>query len=117
MIYAPAMLELRRHVEVHAFAHITGGGLVANIDRILPKHCDAVLTRGRWETPRIFSVIQEAGSVTDAEMERVFNLGMGMVAVVPEGRHEDAIDTIRRAGHDCWLVGEVVSGHGQTRLV
>jgi len=117
VIYAPAMLALRKHVEVHAFAHITGGGIAANLDRVLPKHCDAVVTRGRWEVPRIFSIVQEAGSVTDAEMEKVFNLGLGMVAVVPDGAHEAAIDAIRMAGHDAWLVGEVTEGHGHTRLV
>jgi phosphoribosylformylglycinamidine cyclo-ligase len=117
VIYAPAMLALRKHVDVHAFAHITGGGIAANLDRVLPKHCDAVITRGRWEVPRIFSIVQEAGQVTEAEMEKVFNLGLGMVAVVPNGSHEAAIDAIRMAGHDAWLVGEVTDGHGHTRLV
>jgi phosphoribosylformylglycinamidine cyclo-ligase len=115
-IYAPAMLALRSQVEVHAFAHITGGGIAGNVDRVLPAHCDAVFRWGRWDVPRIFSVIQEAGQVTDAEMERVFNLGLGMVAVVPDGDHEAAIDSVRRAGHDAWLVGEVLAGDGRTRI-
>jgi len=113
VIYAPALAHLRKHLEVHAFAHITGGGLPGNLVRALPHDCDAVVRRGRWEEPRIFSVIQAAGDVTDQEMESVFNLGVGMVAIVAPGDAHRALDGIRAAGHEAWQIGEVVDGHGR----
>jgi len=110
VIYAKALLELRRHVPVHAFVHVTGGGIPGNLVRILPAHAHAVVRRGRWEEPRIFGEIQAAGDVADDEMEQVFNLGLGMLAVLPRGEAHRALDTVRNAGHDAWLVGEVVEG-------
>jgi phosphoribosylformylglycinamidine cyclo-ligase len=113
VIYAPAMLELRRHVEVHAFAHITGGGIPGNLVRVLPDRCDGVVHRGNWEEPRIFAAVQAAGDVDDDEMEHVFNLGLGMLAVVPADEVFRALDAVRAAGHEAWVVGEVVDGHGR----
>ncbi len=113
VIYAPAMADLRRHVEVHAFAHITGGGIPGNLVRSLPERCDGVVHRGTWEEPRIFAEIQAAGGVSDEEMESVFNLGLGMLAVVPRADVFHALDTVRAAGQDAWIVGEIVAGHGR----
>jgi len=110
-IYAPALGKLADEIPVHAFAHITGGGLPGNIVRVLPDRCDARVTRGTWEEPRIFSEIQSAGAVPDDEMEHVFNLGLGMVAIVPPDAALHAVDIARAAGHDAWLVGEVGDGH------
>ena len=110
VIYARALLELRRHVSVHAFVHVTGGGIPGNLVRVLPPHCHAVVRRGRWEEPRIFGEIQAAGDVADDEMERVFNLGVGMLAVLARGEAHRALDAIRNAGHEAWLIGEVVEG-------
>ena len=115
MIYAPAMLELRRHADVRGFAHVTGGGIVDNLLRVLPEHVAAVVERGSWEQPRIFGEIQAAGSVADAEMEQVFNLGLGMLAVVPSGDVFRALDVVRAAGHEAWPVGEIRDGHGAAR--
>lgn len=116
VIYAPAMAELRRHVEVHAFAHITGGGIPGNLVRALPDRCDGVVRRGSWEEPRIFAEIQAAGDVTDDEMEHVFNLGLGMLAIVPGDEVFRALDAVRGAGHDASLVGEIVEGHGRAHV-
>jgi phosphoribosylformylglycinamidine cyclo-ligase len=115
VIYAPSMLELRRHVDVRAFAHVTGGGIVDNLLRVLPEHVGAVIERGSWEQPRIFGEIQAAGSVVDSEMEQVFNLGVGMLAVVPSGDVFRALDVVRAAGHEAWPVGEIRDGHGAAR--
>jgi phosphoribosylformylglycinamidine cyclo-ligase len=112
VIYAPAIAHLRKHAEVHAFAHVTGGGIPGNLGRVLPDDCDAVVQRGRWEEPRIFSVIQAAGDVSDDEMEHVFNLGVGMLAVVSGDDVHPALDAVRSAGHEAWLVGAVVDGRG-----
>ncbi len=115
-IYAPALLKLASEVSVHAFAHVTGGGIPGNLARVLPDRCDAVVKRGDWEEPRIFTEIQSAGAVPQKEMEHVFNLGLGMLAVVPANAALHAVDVIRAEKHDAWLVGEIVDGHGHVRM-
>jgi phosphoribosylformylglycinamidine cyclo-ligase len=115
-IYAPALLKLASEVPVRAFAHVTGGGIPGNLARVLPDRCDAVVTRGVWEEPRIFAEIQQAGDVPPAEMEHVFNLGLGMLAIVPHDAALHAVDIVRAEKHDAWLVGEVVDGHGRVRM-
>jgi phosphoribosylformylglycinamidine cyclo-ligase len=116
VIYAPAMLELARKVDVHAFAHVTGGGIAGNLVRVLPDRCDGVVRRGSWEEPRIFAEIQRAGDVAEREMESVFNLGVGMLAVVASDEAERALDVVRAEGHEAWIVGEIVDGHGRARV-
>jgi phosphoribosylformylglycinamidine cyclo-ligase len=116
VIYAPSMLELRRHVDVHAYAHVTGGAIPGNLARVLPDDCDAAVHRGAWERPRIFSEIQAAGAVADAEMEQVFNLGLGMLAVVPGDAVNAALDAVRTAGHEAWPVGRITGGHGRVTM-
>ncbi|MDP9333365.1 MAG: phosphoribosylformylglycinamidine cyclo-ligase [Actinomycetota bacterium] len=116
VIYAPAMLELVRRVPVHAFAHVTGGGIPGNLARVLPDRCDGVVWRGTWDEPRIFAEIQRAGDVPDLEMRSVFNLGVGMLAVVSGDEDEQALDVVRSEGHDAWIVGEVVEGRGRVRV-
>jgi phosphoribosylformylglycinamidine cyclo-ligase len=116
VIYAPTMRRLRDKATVHAFAHVTGGGLPDNLARVLPSDCDAHLRRGRWEEPRIFGEIQAAGDVSDDEMAHVFNLGLGMLAVVPAGDREDALDAVRAAGQEAWIVGEVSEGRGRVSI-
>jgi phosphoribosylformylglycinamidine cyclo-ligase len=115
-IYSPALLALAKEVPVRAFAHVTGGGIPGNLKRVLPDRCDAIVTRGAWEEPRIFAEIQRAGDVPLAEMEHVFNLGLGMLAVVPHDAALHAVDVIRSEKHDAWLVGEIVDGHGRVRM-
>jgi phosphoribosylformylglycinamidine cyclo-ligase len=116
VIYAPAMLELARRVPVHAFAHVTGGGIPGNLVRVLPDRCDGVVWRGTWDEPRVFAEIQRAGDVSDLEMRNVFNLGVGMLAVVSGDEGEQALDVVRSEGHDAWMVGEVVEGRGRVRV-
>src|SRR5205807_10286467 len=112
VIYAPALLKLASEVSVHAFAHVTGGGIPGNLARVLPDRCDAIVSRGAWEEPRIFAEIQRAGDVPEPEMEHVFNLGLGMLAIVPHDAALHAVDVVRAEKHDAWLVGEIVEGHG-----
>jgi phosphoribosylformylglycinamidine cyclo-ligase len=117
VIYAPALSHLREHVSVHAFVHVTGGGIAGNLVRALPPHCDGVVTRGRFFEPRIFSIVQEAGNISDDEMEQVFNLGLGMLVVVAAGDLHKTLDTVRASGHEAWEVGEIVVGHGKAQVV
>jgi len=113
VIYSPRMAALRRAVAVHGFAHITGGGLPGNLSRVLPPGCDAVVQREAWPVPGIFGEIQRRGVIPDDEMARVFNLGIGMVAVVAPADADRAVEVLG----DAYVVGEVVEGSGAVRLV
>ena len=116
IIYAPAIIDLLRHVDVHAIAHITGGGIVGNLGRVLGPHIDAVVRRREWEVPRIFSEIQRAGSVSEEEMAKVFNLGIGMVIAVPAMDAYRALDQLRASGHRAVEIGQVTDGSGRVHL-
>jgi phosphoribosylformylglycinamidine cyclo-ligase len=116
VIYAPAILGLVERVDVRAIAHVTGGGLTGNVPRVLPSSCDAQLDRGSWETPRIFTEIQTAGEVADDEMVSVFNLGIGMVVVVPADDGFRTLDLLRVHGHRATQIGQIVPGEGAVRL-
>src|SRR6185312_11874190 len=94
VIYAPAVVALLHNVDVHAVAHITGGGLPGNLPRVLPAGCHPVLDRGSWVVPPIFGEIQRAGRVSDDEMARVFNLGLGMVIAVDHASVATAIESL-----------------------
>ena len=108
VIYAPAVARLLGDVDVRAVAHITGGGLVGNLPRVLPAGVDAELERTAWEVPRVFAEIQRLGQVADDEMARVFNLGLGMVVVVPADDAARALAVLRAAGHAAVEVGRLV---------
>ena len=115
-IYAPAIASLLRLVDVRAMAHITGGGMMGNLRRVLPDHVDAEVDRGTWEIPRIFGEIQRVGEVADVEMARVFNLGIGMIAVVPQDEVLASLDLLRREGHRAAEIGRIVDGRGDVHL-
>ncbi|MEX2659348.1 MAG: phosphoribosylformylglycinamidine cyclo-ligase [Acidimicrobiales bacterium] len=117
VIYAPAVVELLTSVDVRAVAHITGGGITGNVSRVVPEGLDAVVHRGSWEVPRIFSEIKRCGAVAEDEMVRVFNLGVGMVVAVPPRDAFKAIDVLRGAGHQAVQIGEVAPGSGRVVLV
>ena len=117
VIYAPGMRELLRHVDVHAFAHVTGGGIPGNLARVLPERCDAAVIRSSWPEPQIFKEIQLAGEIADDEMSRVFNLGLGMLAVVTQPDVHRALDHVRRSGYEAWEVGEITPGHGTVHFL
>jgi len=117
VIYAPAVLALQRVVDVRAAAHITGGGITGNLARVLPDRCDAVVDRGTWEPPRIFDEIQRLGAIDDDEMAHVFNLGIGMVVVVPSDEVHRALDVLRTHGHTAREIGSVTEGEHRVRLI
>ena len=112
VIYSPALRRLAGEVEVHAFAHVTGGGIPGNLGRVLPDGLGAEIRRGSWPEPRIFAVVAEAGGVDDEEMARVFNLGLGMLAVVPDGEVPSAVASLRASGHAAYEVGRIIDGAG-----
>jgi phosphoribosylformylglycinamidine cyclo-ligase len=117
VIYAPTIRALVQELDVHGVAHITGGGLPGNVPRMLPRDLDVVMRRSAWQVPPIFEEIARRGPVARDEMERVFNLGVGMVIAI---RREDAEAALRLAadhGHAAVVVGEVVRGTGQLTLL
>ena len=102
---------------VKAFAHITGGGFVDNIPRVLPKSLDVVIKKGSWDMLPIFQIIAEKSSVPDAELYQVFNMGIGMVAIVSADKADAILKFIRAWEHAAWLIGQVVKGSGDTKVV
>ncbi len=116
VIYAPALAAIRRGVPVHAFAHITGGGLVGNLNRVLPENADARVARSRWREPEIFGEVQRAGDIADDEMEAVFNLGIGMGVIVPSDTAARTVELANAAGHDAWIIGDVGPGTGTVKI-
>ncbi|HNQ88623.1 MAG TPA: phosphoribosylformylglycinamidine cyclo-ligase [Verrucomicrobiota bacterium] len=100
-----------------AFAHITGGGFTDNLPRVLPARCDALIRRGTWEVPPVFRLLAERGGVAEVELYQVFNMGIGLVAVVAPGCAEAVRRRIAASGHRAWLIGEIVPGTGVTRIV
>ncbi len=107
-IYVKPLLKLISEINVKGMAHITGGGLVDNVPRVLPENTQAVLHRDSWQMPELFRWLQMKGGVADAEMVRVFNCGIGMVVIVSADQAEVAIQSLNGQGLTAWTVGEVV---------
>jgi phosphoribosylformylglycinamidine cyclo-ligase len=104
------VLGLRDRVDLRAIVHVTGGGIPANLVRVLPDGCRASLDRRRWPVPPVFRVIQARGRIADGEMLRTFNLGLGLLLVVPRAQAADAVAGLARAGERAWVVGEIGRG-------
>lgn len=96
-------------VDVHALAHVTGGGLAANLARVLPAGLEAVIDRGTWTPAPIFALVRDLGAVPQADLERTLNLGVGMVALVPGAQAGTILDRLARRGVAAWVAGEVRS--------
>jgi phosphoribosylformylglycinamidine cyclo-ligase len=107
-LYLDDVRALRR--EARAFAHVTGGGIPGNLVRVLPAACEAVVDARAWPWPVPFRVLMRAGEVSLGEMRRVFNLGVGMIAVAARDDTETVIAAAKRAGHGAWMIGEVRAG-------
>jgi phosphoribosylformylglycinamidine cyclo-ligase len=106
-IYSLDCLALTRTTDVHAFAHVTGGGLAANLARVVPDGLQARLDRGTWTPAPVFGMVGEAGAVERAELEKTLNMGVGMVAVVPQDAVDATLATLSDRGVDAWVAGEV----------
>jgi phosphoribosylformylglycinamidine cyclo-ligase len=102
---------------VKAFAHITGGGFVDNIPRVLPSSLDVVINKGSWEMLPIFQIIAEKSGVPDEELYQVFNMGIGMVAIISPDKAAAVLKFIKAQKHDAWVIGEVIKGKGAARVV
>ncbi len=121
-IYSLDCLDLLRgseagpRLDVHALCHVTGGGLAANLERVLPGDVDAVLARGSWTPSAVFSLLGELGSVASLELERTLNMGVGMVAVVAPDAADAALARLDARGLPSWVLGEITPGTGRAAL-
>ena len=115
--YAPALLPLLDTFEIHALAHITGGGFYDNIPRSLPIDCQAVVERRLWNLPPIFDLIQRAGNISDTEMYRTFNMGIGMIAIVPAEQGLALVESLNAVGEQAALIGHVIRGSHEVQVI
>jgi phosphoribosylformylglycinamidine cyclo-ligase len=116
-IYAKDCLSLVAETDVSGFAHVTGGGLAANLARVLPGHLSATLDRATWTPQPVFDLVRSRGRVEQPEMERTFNMGVGMVALVPADDLDRALALLTARHVPAWVAGEVTAGDGTVRLV
>jgi len=119
-IYVKPLLKLMSEIDIKGLAHITGGGIVDNVPRVLPENMQAVIQRDTWVLPALFRWLQTQGNVADAEMVRVFNCGIGMVLIVAPELASTAIKSLAAQGLKVWVAGEVrerPSGEAQTLVI
>jgi len=112
-IYVQPVLYLLEKYRILGIAHITGGGIVENIPRILPKEVSVKIDRESWPTPSIFSLIQKEGEISDEEMYRTFNMGIGMVLIVPQNDASKVINELKMLRYDSYIIGKVIKGNKQ----
>ena len=115
--YVKSVLALREHCDIKGIAHITGGGLSDNIIRILPPNCCAEVRKGTWEIPPVFPFLQEKGGVNETEMYHVFNMGVGLVLVLPPNQIDMAIVSLRESGESPSLIGEIIHGEKCVQII
>jgi phosphoribosylformylglycinamidine cyclo-ligase len=115
-IYALDCLALAAECGAHAFAHITGGGLAGNLVRVLPAGIIATVDRATWSPAPVFELVRATGDVARADLELTFNLGVGMVAVLPAGRASDALTLLADRDVPAWLLGEMAAADGPARV-
>jgi phosphoribosylformylglycinamidine cyclo-ligase len=106
-IYVKAILNLTRDFDIRGIAHITGGGITWNLPRIIPKGCKAILRKGSWDIPPIFSFLKEKGKISEDEMLKTFNNGIGMILIVRPIEIEDILERLRFLGEKAFAIGEI----------
>jgi phosphoribosylformylglycinamidine cyclo-ligase len=108
-IYVKSLLKLIKASQVNALSHITGGGLLENIPRVLPDNAKAVIDTKSWEMPAVFKWLQQEGNVESTEMYRTFNCGVGMVICIPADKQEEALSLLTEAGEHAWVIGSIAA--------
>jgi phosphoribosylformylglycinamidine cyclo-ligase len=117
-IYVKSVLALLKDVEVHALSHITGGGFWENIPRVLPDAAQAVIKGDSWQWPSIFNWLQEQGNITEHEMYRTFNCGVGMIIAVPADKVAQSIEVLTAHGENAWHIGEIADkAEGEEQVI
>ena len=116
-IYVKNVRQLLDEVDIHAMSHITGGGLLENIPRVMPENTRAQIDAASWDMPAVFQWLQQQGNIEQQEMYRTFNCGVGMVLVVDAEDTDTAIEMLNAAGETAWRLGEIVSSTGEPDVV
>lgn len=116
-IYVKSILQMLEQIEVHAIAHITGGGFWENIPRVLPQGTQAVIDESSWQWPEVFNWLQQAGNVSRHEMYRTFNCGVGMVIALPEAQASAAIAQLQSTGETAWKIGTIKASTSDEQVV
>lgn len=115
-IYVKSVLKLLESVPVHAISHITGGGFWENIPRVLPDNMKAVIDGDSWQRPAIFDWIQSNGNITEHEMFRTFNCGVGLIIALPEASVQSALDCLNAEGENAWKIGHIELTEGKEQV-
>jgi phosphoribosylformylglycinamidine cyclo-ligase len=116
-IYVKSVLSLLETVKVNAISHITGGGFWENIPRVLPDNMQANIDKSSWQWPEIFTWLQEQGNVTEHEMYRTFNCGVGLMIALPQDQVDSALQILQDAGEAAWVIGSIAEKSGSESVV
>ncbi len=116
-IYVKSVLDLIAKIDVHAIAHITGGGFWENIPRVLPDNTQAIIDESSWQWPAIFNWLQQAGNVSRHEMYRTFNCGVGLIIALPKQLVDQAIQLLNQHGEKAWLLGVIKTSSSTERVI
>lgn len=108
VIYAEIIQGVTRDLPIHGLSHITGGGIADNIIRVIPKACSVLIKKNSWDVPPVFPFLQKAGKISDEEMLRTFNNGIGMIAIVPEGSAQEIMERLKAMDKKAFFIGEVI---------
>ncbi len=115
--YVKSVLAVMENFDIHAMAHLTGGGFYNNIPRVLPTDCQVTVERRYWAVPPIFSLIQDKGNIDPAEMHRTFNMGIGLVVIVAKEKAIDVVHKFEECGETAWIIGEVHKGGREVSVI
>jgi phosphoribosylformylglycinamidine cyclo-ligase len=113
-IYVKSLLALAKEIDIHSLCHVTGGGLLENLPRVMPNHTTANIDANNWTRPAIFNWLQQQGNIEDTEMYRTFNCGIGMVVVVSAEDQQKTIDFLQQQGETVFTLGTIESGSEKT---
>ena len=116
-IYVKTILNLTRDFNIGGIAHITGGGITGNLPRVIPKGWKAIIRKGSWEIPPIFTFLQEKGKIPEAEMLRTFNNGIGMILVAKSKDVEEILARLNSLGEKAFMIGEVGKAEGDQEAI
>lgn len=116
-IYVKPVLELIKRIDVHALAHITGGGIPGNLVRVLPEDCHAIIDENSWQWPELFTLLADTANIDKQEMYRAFNCGVGMIIALPENQANDAINILQQHQIEAFTIGAIEAGKNETPVI
>ena len=108
LIYVQPILKILKNFQINGMAHITGGGFIENIPRVIPERSKAIIDTTSWNIPKIFKIIKEYGDITELEMFKTFNNGIGLILIVPESLAEDIVSMLNNMKYESFIIGEVI---------